>query len=109
MNAHMIEGLERMKGRPATPSEVLEDLLECNNLGITEAAKLLDVSRVTLSRLVNGRQDLSTDMAQRLGRLFGNGAAIWINLKQQVDLWDVLHADCTPYEHIQRLKPEDDI
>ena len=50
----MIEGLRVMTSSPSTPGEVLLDLLESNELSVTEAAKRLGVGRITISNLVNG-------------------------------------------------------
>jgi plasmid maintenance system antidote protein VapI len=43
-------------------------------------------------------------MAQRLGRFFGDGAANWFRLQQQVDMWDLIHSKTKPRD-IQRIKP----
>ncbi len=104
MEDRLTEQLKNRSVRPSTPGELVTDLLECNGLSITKAATRLGVSRVTLSRLINDQQSLSVDMAQRLGRFFGNGAALWLNLKQQVELWDLLHAEDEPYKSIEPLK-----
>lgn len=98
--------LSRMRERrvrPSTPGEVLADLLESNHLTVTEAAHRLGVGRVTVSQLINGRRNLTPEMAHRLGRLFGNGAAIWLRLQQAVDLWDCLHLESANYADVQPL------
>ncbi len=98
-----IESLQAMSQPPSTPGEVLADLLECNGLSLSEAARRLGVGRITLSHLVNGHRALSDDMAQRLGRFFGNGPAFWLRLQQQLDLWQTLHADQSVYQSIEPL------
>jgi addiction module HigA family antidote len=97
------EGLQRMSCPPSAPGEVLLDLLECNDLTLTEAANRLGVGRITISNLVNGHRALSEDMAHRLGRFFGNGPAFWLRLQQQLDLWEVLHENENSYEKIEPL------
>jgi addiction module HigA family antidote len=47
--------------------EVIEPL----DLSVTEAAKVLGVSRPALSALLNGRAALSPDMALRIEKAFG--------------------------------------
>ena len=93
--------LEEMTERPATPGDILADLLECSDMSQGELAKKIGVSRATASRLINDKQVLTSDMALRLGRYFGNGARIWLALQQQVDEWDLLHADQSDYEFIE--------
>lgn len=103
--------LPQMTRRPTTPGDALLDLLEDRGISQGELARRLGVSRATISRLVNNQQVLSPDLAQRLGRFWGDGARIWLALQQQVDEWDLLHADTTPYQFIQPIneteaKPE---
>ena len=57
---------------PPHPGEVLKTLcLEPLDLSVTEAAKALDVSRKTLSAILNGRAGISPEMAVRLSIAFG--------------------------------------
>ena len=44
------------------------------------------VSRQSVYELLRERRSLSPEMALRLGRLFGNSAAFWLNLQRTVDL-----------------------
>jgi len=103
------EIIKRLKGRevrPATPGELLADLIEGNNLTQGQVAQQIGVSRITLNRVIQGHRSMTPDMAYRLGRFFGNGPEIWLKFQQQVDLWDALHLDQEPYEHIQPLQRE---
>jgi len=60
--------------------------LEPFGLSVTEAAKVLGVSRTALSALVNERSDLSMDMAIRLAKAFGGTAEGWMRVQHQYDL-----------------------
>jgi addiction module HigA family antidote len=52
---------------PPHPGEVLKSLcLEPLKLSITDAAKALDVSRKTLSAILNGRAGISPDLCGKL-------------------------------------------
>lgn len=51
----------------------------------------LGVARPSLSQLVNERKRVSPQMALRLGRFFGNGAELWVNMHARYDLWEVEH------------------
>ncbi len=52
---------------PPHPGLTLRDeVLPALRLGVTQAAEQLDVSRVALSRVLNGRAAISPDMALRL-------------------------------------------
>lgn len=73
---------------PPHPGEVLRELcLEPLNLTVTETARALDVSRKTLSSILNGRAGISAEMAIRLSLAFDTSAEVWMNQQMQYDLW----------------------
>src|ERR1700704_107598 len=53
---------------------------------LSQIAKALDVSRKTLSAILNGRQSITTDMALKLSKAFGTTPEIWLRLQVQYDL-----------------------
>ena len=74
---------------PPHPGSILkEDVLPELGISITEAAIQLGVSRITLSRVVNGRAAISADMAIRL-EVWMNGPAAetWVRMQAEYDLW----------------------
>lgn len=74
--------------KPPHPGEVLKDGVFASGLvSVTDAAAALDVTRVALSRVVNGKAGVSAEMAVRLGKWLGTGPEIWINMQSQYDLW----------------------
>ena len=89
---------------PPHPGEILHELwLEPLNLTITEAAAALDVSRKTLSEIVNGRASITPEMAVRLEMAFGKSAESWLAHQAAYDLWQV---DQRRDElRVRRLKP----
>ena len=77
---------------PPHPGETLrEDVLPEMGLTITEAAKQIGVSRVALSRVLNGRAAISPEMALRLeawlGVENGGSADVWLGQQMNYDLW----------------------
>jgi addiction module HigA family antidote len=56
-------------------------------LTVTEAAKALDVSRKTLSAILNGKSGISPEMAVRLSITFNTSSESWFNQQTQYDLW----------------------
>ncbi len=60
-------------------------------LTVTQAAQQLDVSRVTLSRVLNGRAAISPEMALRieawLGVKRGGEARLWLAEQSAYDVW----------------------
>jgi antitoxin HigA-1 len=84
----MASDREQMQLEPPHPGEYIrEDILPALGMTIKDLAKHLGVSRVALSELVNERRGVSLEMAQRLGKAFGNGARFWLALQMQHDIW----------------------
>jgi antitoxin HigA-1 len=74
------------------PAAILrEDVLPALGLTVTQAASQLGVSRVALSRVLNGRAAVSPEMALRLqawlGKERGGDAALWMRMQANYDLW----------------------
>ena len=73
---------------PSHPGEMLkEDVLPDLGLTVTDAAAQLGVSRVALSRVINGRAAISAELAIRLAQWLGGSAEIWLRAQLQYDLW----------------------
>jgi len=67
---------------PPHPGEILRALcLEPLGLTVTRAAQALGVSRKTLSAILNGRANITPEMAVRLSIAFDTTAASWLRRK----------------------------
>lgn len=53
---------------------------------INDAAAQIGVTRIALSRLINGHVGVSTEMARRLEAWLGNPAEDWLTLQMAFDL-----------------------
>lgn len=83
-----------MHAPPHPGLSVRHDCLEPLSLTVTDAAQKLGVSRKQLSDLVNGKAGISPEMAIRLDKAFGGGAATWLRLQTAYDLAEAMkHAD----------------
>lgn len=74
---------------PAHPGEIIKDLvIESLGLTITDVASHLDVSRKTLSKVLNARGSVTPEMAVRLELAFGKPSADhWLRIQNAYDLW----------------------
>ena len=73
---------------PTHPGEVLKELcLDPLGLSVSEAARALDVSRNTLSSILNRRSSITPEMALRLSIAFNTTAESWLMQQVQYDLW----------------------
>src|ERR1700675_3527222 len=76
---------------------------------IGEIARLLDVSRQTLHRVMTGQAAVTPEMAARLGKLCGNGPDLWLNMQARHDAWEVTHRLADVLKKIPTLSEESGI
>lgn len=69
---------------PAHPGMVLRDYLEGHN--ITQVAKHIGVSRVTLSKILNCRTGITADMSLRLSAALGTNPSFWLDMQSNYDM-----------------------
>ena len=76
---------------PPHPGEILADTVvrENGGLSVTEFARRLGVSRVALSRVVNGRAAVSAELAIRLAAALGGSPESWLSMQNAYDLAQV--------------------
>ncbi len=83
--------MPRMFDPPHPGLTLRDDVLPALGLSVTEAAEQLGVSRVTLSRVLNGRAAISPEMALRieawLGVERGGDARVWLAEQTAFDMW----------------------
>ena len=72
-----------IKSPPHPGRIVRQDCIETLGLTITEAAKVLGVTRQALNNVVNGKAGISPEMAIRLLKAFGGSAEILV-LEQKI-------------------------
>lgn len=74
---------------PAHPGEILKELvIEPSGVTITDVSEHLNISRKTLSKVLNGRGSITPEMAVRLELAFKKPSADhWLRLQNAYDLW----------------------
>jgi addiction module HigA family antidote len=70
---------------PAHPGLVLRDYLEGHS--VTQVAKHIGVSRVTLSKILNCRTGITADMSLRLSAALGTNPSFWLDMQSNYDMW----------------------
>jgi len=76
----------RMKAPPHPGGFIRRQIVEPLGLSVTEAAKVLGVSRSALSNLFNGNADLTGDMAMRVEKAFGADMETLMRMQLSFDL-----------------------
>jgi len=84
---------------PPHPGEVLREWIP-EGMSVTKAAAGLRISRVMLSKILNGKAGITADMALRLSKWLGTSPDLWLGLQTQFDLWT---AEQNPQPEIQPL------
>ena len=78
---------------PVHPGRILREYaVPALGIAKTTLADHLGVSRQTIYDLLGEKQPVTPQMAVRIGRLLGNGPALWLNMQTAYDLW---HAEQT--------------
>lgn len=74
-----------MMHNPPHPGEVLREWLD--GITVTEAAARLGVTRVALSRVLNGASGISPDMDLRLSKALDTTPGSWYAMQAAYDMW----------------------
>ena len=70
---------------PPHPGEVLREWLD--GVTVTDAAKRLGVTRVALSRVLNGAAGISAEMDVRLSKALNTTPGLWYAMQGDYDMW----------------------
>jgi len=72
---------------PVHPGRFLRaEIIEAHNLSVTGAARILRVSRPTLSSLLNAKANLSAEMALRFEKAFGVDMDTLMRMQNSYDI-----------------------
>ena len=90
---------------PPHPGEVLRDgVFTDTGITVTEFAQRIGVTRVALSRVLNGKAGISADMAVRITAALGGSAESWLHMQANYDLWQAEKSLKRAVAKIARLK-----
>ena len=89
---------------PSHPGALLSDIIDATDKSKSEIAGLLGISRQHLHEIIAERKPVSADVAVRLGKLFGNGADLWVRMQGAYDTWHAERALAAEVKKIPTLK-----
>ena len=75
-----------MARTPIHPGEILYDELDELNIAAAELARAIQVPPNRIPQIISGKRSISADTALRLGKWFGTGPRLWLNLQQAYEL-----------------------
>ena len=91
-----------MKSPPHPGSILRKDVILPLDLAVKEAADRLGMSRVALSRVLNGHAGISPDLAIRLELAGVSTARFWTTLQANYDLAQAMRHDQPPVRPLQK-------
>ena len=89
---------------PTHPGALLRDVIPATGKSKAEIAALLGISRQHLYDIINERKPVSAGVAVRLGKMFGDGAAVWVRMQGAYDTWGAEQELRDVIKKIPRLK-----
>jgi addiction module HigA family antidote len=91
--------------QPVSVGEMIKtEFMEPLNLTQDGLAKVMMVSRKTVSDLCNNQRTITVDTALILAKVFGNTPDFWLNLQKRNDIWNVMHSPARK-ARIDRVQP----
>ena len=71
---------------PIHPGEILADELEEIDLTLSQFAQRIYISENELEQILQGKGNITGDVALKLGRFFNTGEELWMNLQKAYEL-----------------------
>lgn len=96
-----------MKNPPHPGDFIRTEIIEPAGLSVTAAAAALQVSRPALSNLLNGKADLSGEMALRIEKAFGVKMDTLVRMQASYDIAQMRKRENEI--RVQRARPEAEI
>jgi antitoxin HigA-1 len=72
--------------KPPHPGELIGDSLEELGVSISEAARVIGITRQQLHNLISGRSAITPETAVRLEKALGSTADAWLRMQMNYDL-----------------------
>lgn len=90
---------------PVTPGNVLRGRILKDGISQDTFAKALDVSRFTVSQIINGKRAVTPEMALRLAHVTSTEPEFWLNLQRAVDLYVARRKLANELKRLQVIRP----
>jgi addiction module HigA family antidote len=92
--------------RPTTPGEIIKaEYLEPLKITQTQLAVVMGIPLQRLNLIINGKRAVTPDTALRLSKALGGSIKFWLNLQQDVDLYDAIVGSAnSKIDQIQRIE-----
>ncbi|KEC56780.1 HigA family addiction module antitoxin [Bartonella rochalimae] len=79
---------KRHKNRcPSHPGDLLAEIIPKTGKTKLEIAQMLGISRQHLYDILKAKKSILPSVSARLGKMFGDGAAVWLRMQAAYDAW----------------------
>ena len=90
--------------RPIHPGEIIRyEYLEPLNMTQQQLADALGITRVRINEIILGKRKITPDTAFRLAKYFKTTAEFWMNMQNNLDMWETLQNHKIEYDKIHPL------
>jgi addiction module HigA family antidote len=89
---------------PSNPAALLREVIPATGESKAEIAALLGISRQHLYDILKEHKPVSPGVAVRLGKLFRDGAGVWVRMQGAYDIWRAERELAAEIRKIPRLK-----
>ena len=64
------------------PGKILLDTIKALSISLDELARRMDLPTLLINEIIKGKKEITADTAQRLEKVLGTPAHIWLNLER---------------------------
>ena len=90
--------------KPVHPGNVfLHDVLIPLELTVTDAARMMGITRKALSEFVNEKSSCTVQMALRISKVTNTSAESWLSMQLKLDLWIARQTKFAPLQKFPKI------
>jgi len=95
--------MERLR-KPIHPGNLFfQDVLVPLRLTVTDAARMMGITRKTLSEFVNEKSSCTVQMALRIAKVTNTSAESWLSMQIKLDLWKARQNKLAPLQVFPKM------
>ena len=89
---------------PVHPGKVfMQDVLAPLGITVTDAARMMEITRKSLSEFVNGRTSCTVQMALRIAKVTNTSAESWLSMQVKLNLWKAREENLASLKEFPRI------
>jgi len=90
--------------KPVHPGKVfIQDVIIPLGLTVTDAARMMGITRKALLELVNEKSSCTVQMALRIAKVTNTSAESWLSMQVKLDLWKARQNKLAPLKEFPKI------